>query len=255
MNATGVAAAVAIVTFAGGIVGLGVQRWLPEEFSAGALKDMAGAVSGLLTLLTALVLGLLVWTAYGVFSNQAAAVRNLAIGILQLDLALADYGPDAASGRTQLRESVGRSLDEIWGQYGDSDFIVRSDRATIANLRDRQVYLNSLHATTEAQKQALAAANQAATSISQTRLQMALALSDPLARQLIFVVAAWAVFIFIAFGFMHGGHLSTVVALAIGAVAVSSALYLVIDLSEPYSGLFRVSAAPIQQVLEQIGKP
>jgi hypothetical protein len=50
---------------------------------------MTGAVGGLLTLLTALVLGLLIWTAYGVFATQAGAVRSLAAQILQLDLALA----------------------------------------------------------------------------------------------------------------------------------------------------------------------
>ena len=37
---------------------------------------MNGAVVGLMTLLLALVLGLLIWTAYGVYSTQRAAVRR-----------------------------------------------------------------------------------------------------------------------------------------------------------------------------------
>jgi hypothetical protein len=255
MDSLGTAFVVAAMTFAGGVAGLALQRLLPEDLASGALKDMIGAISGLLTLLTALVLGLLIWTAYGVFANQASAVRNLAIGILQLDLALSDYGPDAAAGRAQLRDRAPKNIEEIWARPGDSGVVTRSDKAAIANLRERQAYLNSLQPTTELQKQALAAANQAATSISQTRLQMALALTDPISRPLIFIVVAWSTFIFVGFGFMHGGHLSTIFAVAIGAIAVAAAVYLVLDLSEPYSGIFEVSPKPLQQALEQINKP
>jgi hypothetical protein len=63
---------------------------LPEKVTTGVFRDMTGAVGGLLTLLTALVLGLLIWTAYGVFSTQTAVVRSLATDVLQLDVALGD---------------------------------------------------------------------------------------------------------------------------------------------------------------------
>ena len=59
---------------------------------------MTGAVVGLMTLLLALVLGLLIWTAYGVFSTQKASVQTLAITDLKLDEALQDYGPEVAEG-------------------------------------------------------------------------------------------------------------------------------------------------------------
>jgi hypothetical protein len=46
----------------------------------------------------------------------------------------------------------------------------------------------------------------------------------------------------------------SVAAVAIGAVAVASAFYLILDLSGPYSGVFRVSSAPLEQVLAVMGK-
>jgi hypothetical protein len=253
MNPIATSLLVAGVTFVGGVCGLLLQRVVPEKLASGALKDMTAAIGGLLSLLTALVLGLLIWTAYGVYSNQNGAVRNLAIGILQFDLALADYGPDAAEGRSQLRKSVRDGIHQIWTDRVSGDFVSRNDMATIGNLRARQAFLNSLHPTTQAQKDALAAANQASSSVTQTRLQMALALIDPVSRPLVFVVVAWATLIFVGFGFMHGGHLTTIVAIGIGAVAVAAAIYLVVDLSAPYSGFFRVSAEPIEEVLNEIG--
>ena len=45
-----------------------------------------------------------------------------------------------------------------------------------------------------------------------------------------------------------------VVSLAVGAVAVATAVLLILDLSNPYSGVFRASAAPLEQVLAVMGK-
>ena len=46
---------------------------------------MTGAVVGLMTLLLALVLGLLIWTAYGVLSTQKALIQTLAVNGLKFD--------------------------------------------------------------------------------------------------------------------------------------------------------------------------
>ena len=67
---------IALAVFAGGAIGLILQRLLPDEFTTGGPRDMIGAVVGLLTLLSALVLGLLIWTAYGVYNGQNLAVQN-----------------------------------------------------------------------------------------------------------------------------------------------------------------------------------
>ena len=60
MNSLILAAIVLVVVFAGGAIGLRLQRALPEGYTTGGPRDMIGAVSGLLTLLLALVLGLFV---------------------------------------------------------------------------------------------------------------------------------------------------------------------------------------------------
>ena len=42
--------------------------------------------------------------------------------------------------------------------------------------------------------------------------------------------------------------------LAVGAIAVASAVLLILDLSNPYRGVFRASPAPLEQVLALMGK-
>jgi zinc transporter ZupT len=52
--------AVGVAVFAAGSLGLVLHRILPEKHITGGGKDVIGAVAGLLTLLCALVLGLLI---------------------------------------------------------------------------------------------------------------------------------------------------------------------------------------------------
>jgi hypothetical protein len=246
---------VAIAVFAGGSVGLILQRVLPERFTTAGPRDMIGAVVGLLTLLSALVLGLLIWTAYGVYSGQNLAVQTLAAKVLQLDLALADYGPDATPMRAQVRQNLAKTIDEIWGaNESDANFVANNFAAAVQNLRDREKALEGLHPSTDAQKQALAAAASTVDSIGQARLQMSFALSNPVSYPLILMVVGWATFLFCGYGLMSKGNAMSVVAGFVGAIAVSSAVYLILDLSDPYSGLFRASSAPLEQVLAVMGK-
>jgi len=255
MNPEKFAFAIGAAVFVGGSLGLILHRVLPEKHLTGGGKDMIGAVVGLVTLLSALVLGLLIWTAYGVYAGQNVAIQTLAAKVLQLDLALADYGPEAKDVRAQLRQGLGKTIDEIWGaNESDANFVANNFTAALQNLRNRDATLAALHPTTDAQTQALAAAKATVESIGQSRLQMSFALASPISIPLIVIVAAWAVFLFFGYGLMSGGNITSFIAVAVGALAVASAAYLISDLSSPYSGIFRASSAPLEQVLAVMGK-
>src|SRR5208282_6549491 len=141
---------VGLAVFAGGAIGLILQRILPENSTTGGPRDMIGAVVGLLTLLAALTMGLLIWTAYGVYAGQNVAIQTLAAKVLQLDLALADYGPEAKDVRAQLRQSLGKTIDEIWGSNeSDANFVANNFAAALRNLRSRDAALTALHPSTD----------------------------------------------------------------------------------------------------------
>jgi hypothetical protein len=179
---------------------------------------MIGAVGGLLTLLLALTMALLIWTAYGVYAGQNAAIQSLAAKALQLDLALADYGPEAKNLRLQLRDGLGKTIDAVWGDNeSDANFAANNFAEAIRNMRNRDVALDALHPSTDAQPQALAVAKATSEAIGQSRLQMSFALAAPVSYPLILTVVAWAVLLFCGF-------------------------------------VFRASSAPIEQVLAVMGK-
>jgi len=179
------AAIVFTVVFVGGAIGLELQRALPESYTTGGAKDMTGAVVGLMTLLLALVLGLLIWTAYRVYSTQKAAVQTLAISGLKFD-----ERPEAAEGRRILREGIKNTIAEIWGGDDDEDAVIHKFGYAMAYQKERLTYLDTLQAESEQQKAAKSEATQAAIAIGQTRTQMTLALVDPISYSLVTIVVA-----------------------------------------------------------------
>ena len=216
---------------------------------------MIGAVVGLLTLLSALVLGLLIWTAYGVYAGQNLAVQTLAAKALQFDLALADYGPEATPERREIRDELGKTIDEVWrADQTDQNFVANNFAAAVKNERVRSNELDRLHPANDDQKRALAEAGAAVDLIAQSRLQMSFALTNPVSYPLILIVVGWAVCLFCGFGLMSKGSPMSIAAGAVGAIAVASAFYLILDLAYPYTGIFHVSSAPLEQVLAIMGK-
>jgi hypothetical protein len=187
-----------LAVFAGGAIGLLLQRVLPETSTSGGPRDMIGAVVGLLTLLSALVMGLLIWTAYGVYAGQNLAIQTLAAKILQYDLALADYGPEAKDLRLQARQALARTIEQVWNaNEGDNEFTAHNFAAALQNLRNRGEALDNLTPSTDQQKQALAAAKSIDESIGQSRLQMSFALTSAVSYPLIMIVVGWAAILFL----------------------------------------------------------
>jgi hypothetical protein len=258
MGSLTLAAIVFAVVFVGGAIGLELQRRLPESFTTGGPRDMTGAVVGLMTLLLALVLGLLIWTAYGVYSTQKGSVQTLAITDLKLDEAFQDYGPEAAEGHRIVREGIKHTIAEIWGGSHDEKAVIHKFGYARANLKARIALLNTLQPASDQQTAAKTEATQAAIAIDQTLAQMTLALVDPISYSLISIVVAWAAFLFCGYGLLSKRHPMSYVVLVIGAMGVASAIYLIADLISPFSGVFVISPAPLVDVLkvvEEAGAP
>ena len=183
------------------------------------------------------------------------AIQTLAAKVLQLDLALADYGPDARPVRLQYRDVVRKTIDQVWGSnISSADIVAQAFEEALRNMRARQAALDALHPSTDGQRQALAAAKSIGDAIAQSRLQISFALSAPVSYPLVFTVVSWIALGFLGNGFMSRGTPTSVIAIIVGACAVASAFYMILSLSNPYSGVFRASAAPLEQVLAVMGK-
>jgi hypothetical protein len=246
------AAAVAILTFGSGLVGLRLRTWLPERHAPDRARDMIGAMSGLLGLLLALVLGTLIGASFTLYSTQKAELETLAARSLQLDAALEAYGPEAQPARDGLRAAIKQSYDKIWGggTVEADDLTVRS---VLVDMKKLDQFLLGLTPHTDAQKQVLATANVAAGMIQQTRLLMMLQLAGGISWPMVAIVVCWSLLLFCGYGMVSTVNGTVVATLALGAIAVASAILLILELSNPYSGLFRIPPAGIIETMQALG--
>ena len=88
--------------------------------------------------------------------------------------------------------------------------------------------------------------------MGQTRLQMSLALTSPASFRLLTIVVGWATFLFCGFGLMSRRNAMSYAALAVASLSVATTMYLIIDLSDPYSGFIQASNSPIERVMKDI---
>jgi hypothetical protein len=81
--------------------------------------------------------------------------------------------------------------------------------------------------------------------------QLASSISWPL----VVIVVGWALLLFCGFGVMSGLNLTSVAALALGALAVATAIFLILELNRPFSGLVHVPTMSIEATLKALETP
>jgi hypothetical protein len=235
-----------VAMYASGLAGLGLARVLPEAHTSDRSRDILGGVTGLMVLLLALVLGLLIWTAYGVTQTQKVELQTLAARALEFDLEMKQYGPEAAKARELLRTEIVWAHEQFWGEDQ-----ARADagNVTYGNMASMESFLGGLKPGTDDQKRLLAAAGGHYAAIGETRLLMSLQLSDPVSWPLILTVIAWSCLLFLGYGILSRANATTLVALALGCAAVTSAVFLILELSHPYTSLLKLSPVLLEQVI------
>ncbi len=252
MGALIFAVVVAVLTFGAGLFGLRLHAWLPERHAPERAREMIGAMTGMLSLLLALVLGTLVGSAYTLYATQKAELETLSARTLQLDSALEAYGPEAQPGREGLRKAITQSYNRIWGEEGTGDSPLDL-KSAMAGGKVLDQFLMSLSPKTDPQKQALATASVAAGQIEQTRIIMQLQLAGGISRPMLAIVVAWSLLLFCGYGLVSPVNATAVTALALGAIAVASAVLMIIELSQPFAGLFKIPPAPIIETIQALG--
>lgn len=248
MNSLKQTLVVVLMTFGASVVAMLLQAVLPAPVLAES-KGAVGAMVGLVTLLLALVLGFLVFTAFSVFSTQQSEAQSLGPLVIELDLALERYGSDGANGRAGLRAALERSRARFFGDVhrGPQPWTFEETRATLRGLSG---YFDSLNPVTDRQHQSLAEARDLVKRFNDTQMLMARQLANPFPPYVLSVVVCWASALFFGNGLVAVVNPVTVIAHLAGAASIGSAIFLILELSQPYTGLVRLSSAGIDRLLQ-----
>jgi Protein of unknown function (DUF4239) len=240
------------VIAAGGVVGLVLQRLLPERYTIDKARDMIGGVVGQLTLLLVLVNGLLIWTAYGVFSTQQTELQTLTARALEFDVEMRQYGPEADEARNILR------LDLVWAHeqfWGDDLSRAAAYDASMKAMTNMSKFLEGLAPKTPTQTNLLNAARANYAFIGEQRLLMSLQAATPVPWPLIYAVTFWSCVMFLSMGLLSRLSPMSVAMLILGSASIGLAIFLILEFSKPYTGSIRVSPAPLEQAILALDQP
>jgi hypothetical protein len=253
MNATLIASMCTGVIFAGAVLGMGLQRLLPGHHLSKETQDVVKLSAGMIATLTALVLGLLVSSAKNSFDTANNGIVQTSAKVVLLDRALARYGPETKAAREQVKRTVVGSVEMLWPseKTGVSALTTMEHAKGVDLVQDK---LSELQPQSDAQRDALSQARQIVSNISETRWLFIEQEQSPLPIPLLLILVFWLTLLFVSFGLFAPPNATALTVLLVGACAVSGAIFLVIELSQPVQGFITISSAPLRNALQHLNE-
>jgi hypothetical protein len=247
------AASISLIVFAcvfgGALLGIALRSVLPEPHRSAESKDIVRAGTGLIATISALVLGLLVASAKGAYDTQKNEVTGQAAKTALLDQMLAHYGPEAAKIRRLLREVVAAEVEQIWSQDAAR---LPADAAPVgATLYDE---IQDLNPTSESQRGIKSQAIQVIMELGQTRWLMKVQRGSAISGPLLAVVVFWLTINFVSFGLFAPRNATVLTTLFVCAVSVAGAIFLILEMDQPFQGVIRIPDTAMRDVLERLGR-
>jgi Protein of unknown function (DUF4239) len=237
-----------VLIFGGALAGMAVRPRLSENHLNSDSKDVVKLTAGLIGTLAALVLGLLIASAKGTFDQETSQVRQMTANIILLDDLLAQYGPEAASLRKLLRQSIPPLANRLWREQelpaGKSvQFEATAEAATLENELER------LSPKDDAQRSLQSRAVQAFTDGAQIRLQLFAQTGGSIPVPFLVILVFWLGAIFASVTLFARANLVVMAALSICALSFACAIFLVLELDNPFTGLMGISSATLRSAL------
>lgn len=222
---------------------------LPEHHRNDQTRDTVKLAVGLVGTMAALLLGLLVSSAKDSYNKQQTQVTQMAAKVAVLNRILALYGPDAAEVRKQFYIAVADAIGRLWPQQNRT----KAELAPNTNVADALYFkIEALTPTNDTQQKLKMAAETSAVSLAELRALLVAQSHASLSLPMLLVVVSWLMIIFLGFSLLAPRNLTATLSLLISSLAVSGAIFLLLELDSPFSGLMRI---PSEQMLEAAQVP
>lgn len=247
MNPTIVCMIVFICTFGGALVGMWLRTILPEHHLDEESRDTVKLGIGLIATITALVLGLVTASAKSSYDAMDSAVKKAAIDILTLDRFLARYGPETGEIRNGLQRAIGVRVDMIWPQESSKPANLDPMRSGAAAEAERlSDAIRALKPRDDSQRALQSRALDLTEALLQTRWLVHSATESSVPMPFLVILVFWLTVTFGSFGLFAPRNATVLVILLICALSVSSAVFLILEMETPFSGLLKISADPFR---------
>lgn len=242
--------ALSCVTFflivAGIFAGVVLRRALPKHHLSKDSQEVVRLGVGLIATIAALVLGLLIAAAKSSFDTQSGQVKQMTADLILVDNLLAIYGPETLPLRQGMRAAIGPVVDKIWREQRAK---ARGPFEASAGAEKIYFAIQALSPKNDFQRSIQSRAMQTVTDFAQTRLLLYVQSGNLIPVPFLVILVFWLVIIFASFSLFSELNPTAFAFLVLFALSSSCALFLILELSEPFSGLMAISNAPLREAL------
>jgi hypothetical protein len=228
------------------MLGMWLRGVLPQHHLDAETKDLIKLGVALIGTMAAMLLGLLVASAKSAYDARRSELTQMAADTILVDRVLAHYGPETGEARGLLKASVVGMLDRIWGNKDEGAPQIQNEI-----LFDKLLELvpqNDSQSAIKSQVESMAF------NLGQTRWLLFEQSGSSISTPFLVVVVFWLSTLFVSFGLFAPRNATAFFTLFISALSVAGALFLILELDHPFSGLIQISSAPLRNALSVLGR-
>lgn len=252
MSPSAMGALVFACTFAGALLGMKLRSVLPERHLGEQARDTVKLGIGLIATITALILGLVTASAKESFDAAERAIKEAAAAVLSLDRVLARYGPETAEIRGALKHAVADRIDLIWSRRSVKGSFDPGRLAGEAELLP--AHIRHLEPRTDEQRWLRSLGLEMAESMLRIRWNVTVGVGTSIRGAFLVVLLFWLTVTFASFGLLGDRNATVVTVLFVCALSVAGAVFLVLELDQPFQGMIMVSPDPLEYALAHLNR-
>jgi hypothetical protein len=235
-----------LLTLSGIWLGTLLRRTLPRHHLNEYAKDVVRLGVGLIATIAALVLGQLIGAAKSSFDTQSTQVKQITANLILLDSILSQYGPEALPIRKHIRKVVGPFADRLWREKEAA-----APGPFHAHEAKEEVYaeIQKLSPQTGVQRSLQARAVQIGNDLARLRFMLFVESESLIPTPFLGILALWQAIVFASYSLFAPLNSTLITCLSVFAFAAACAIFLILELGRPSTGLMMVSSAPPRNAL------
>jgi len=247
----------AFAAIMGGVfAGSALQKMLPKPHLADDSKDMAKIGAGFIATLAALVLGLLIASSKSSFDTKSEEVERSSAKIILLDRELRQYGAQAKPVRDLLRDVLVTRHHITWVE---SEAKAASEAAAPKlpqqlGVEQIRALIVALVPADDEQRSLRTAALSVVDELTQMRWLLVEQSTAAISTPMLVVLVIWLVVVAGCLA-IYAPRNGTMLAVAVlCGLSASCAIFLIMEMYEPFGGLISISDAPIRTAINYISQ-
>jgi hypothetical protein len=237
------------LAFGGALLGAVLGTRLPKYHLTEQNKEVVRLAMALVGTLTAIALGLLIGSAKTYYDTQSSELTQVSANVALLGRILQYYGPEASEARESLRLAVERVLAENWPNERGENW---KPSTKAGNIQEVYEQLRALAPKDEEHRMIKSEALGLLRNLAQLKWLLIAQRASTILQPLLFVMIFWMTSIFLSWGMFSGANTISVTTFFVAALCVSSAVFLILELYTPYSGLLHLSSGPLRTAYDSL---